>query len=186
MNAADILARLTVAELRPLAAEAGVAGRSRMRKAELVAALAEAPLIRSLAEALVIADQRAGDYGNATPTTREGWLTLAAEVVSEDGLDGPGEDLLSDAYRVVLGLVPPAQFRLLYSSVRGDDFPGSDTFASLAEAEAHVRRELTSLSSIWRVRVLDAAGQVVRLAVRSGYNASGRGWVWATPLSALS
>lgn len=77
---------------------------------------------------------------------------------------------------------PAPRFSLLLSFIRGEE-PGSTTFDSQAAAETYVRQELRDLSSIWRVRVLDPAGQVVRLAVRSGYNATGRSWIWATPIS---
>lgn len=227
MNLITALETLTVPELRKLAAEARIAGRSSMRKAELIAALADhpltetrvaisdlpslrpeataaeagttadpelreaevaeaygqpLPLTRRQAEHLVIIDQQRGDVPEEG-FTREAWLNRGRVTMEERWLDAPGATALSDAYRIVLGLLTPVEFTLLLSSVRGDDYPGSGKFGSLTEAEAHVRRNLTGISSVWRVRVLDQAGTPVRIAVRSGHNASGKSWIWGTPIT---
>jgi hypothetical protein len=233
MNLTAALEALTVPELRQLAAEVNLTGRSRLRKAELVATLAEnlvietlvairylpslrpeaaaaeagrtsdpelraaelaeaarepLPLTRRQAEHLVVIDQQRGDVprdNEGVYFAREDWLTRGRESMEERWLDEPGDNALSDAYRIVLGLMAPAGFTLLLSFIRGEE-PGSTTFDSQQAAETYVRQELRDLSSIWRVRVLNPAGETVRLAVRSGYNASGKGWIWATPITDVS
>lgn len=224
----------TVAHLRDLAREAGIVGRSAMRKAELAEALIPSTLAeiaqveanRARQASLAKATDRVAPLVGKAMEARDRYNQIAARCGQENG--GPAvsiawEDYLDacdaagvcthtrcweaatdgdgrcgqHSHGAALGddVVPSSEseaavsretaepgFRLLLSSVRGDDYPGSDTFASVAEARAHVRRELTSTTSVWRVRVLDSSGEVVRIAVRSGYNASGRSWIWATPL----
>jgi hypothetical protein len=70
--------------------------------ADVPAEAAEAPLTRAEAEALVIADQECGYYGDGTATTPEELLAQARELVTEDMLEGLGESRLSDAYRLIL------------------------------------------------------------------------------------
>lgn len=86
MNRTDIarntLAQLTVAELRDLAREAGIAGRSRLRKAELVAAL----LPIQVAEQAEVATRRtAAEADRATTDAARHWdPRLGARLVAAE------------------------------------------------------------------------------------------------------
>lgn len=52
-------------------------------------------------------------------------------------------------------------------------------FASLANARGYVRRELAGLSCYHRCVIVDAGGATLMVGVRSGFNGTGKRFVWA-------
>lgn len=51
-------------------------------------------------------------------------------------------------------------------------------FASIAEVQHYVTRELRGLSVYWRVEVVDADGTVVWRGTRDGHHGTGPNWIW--------
>lgn len=155
MNRTDVARQTlhahTVAHLRDLAREAGVRGRSRMRKADLVEALLPT---------------RAAEMDQVRTRQAEANRRASLAIATDSPYPAPAVSRET------------AEFSLLLTSVRGGESPGSGRFASIAEARSHVRRELTPLTSIWQVWVLNAAGERVARGYRSGRGGTGKRWIW--------
>lgn len=64
-------------------------------------------------------------------------------------------------------------------SINGGEYPQKQPFQTLAGVKKAVPKALTDQTCYWRVWVLDEQGRKVLMGTRSGYNATGRGWVWA-------
>jgi hypothetical protein len=62
----------------------------------------------------------------------------------------------------------------------GETAPAGEgtTFATMANVRGYVTRELNSISSYYRVEVIDADGVVVGTGVRAGRNGTGKQWRW--------
>ncbi len=86
-----------------------------------------------------------------------------------------------------------AGYRLVMVSVRGHKYLAGNTtvhpvdevpagvgtrFRTVSEVRRYVIRELTSLSSFYRVDIVDDTGDPVSRGTRSGPNGTGTTWTW--------
>lgn len=68
-------------------------------------------------------------------------------------------------------------FTITYTSVRCDgDFPSKTEFATVDDAKRHIRQKTPSV--YWQAFILDSAGNRVVRGVRSGYNTTGKRWIF--------
>jgi hypothetical protein len=72
-----------------------------------------------------------------------------------------------------------APFTYTVVSINGEAYAFKQPFQTIAEIKKVVPKALRDQTSYWRVWILDADGQKVVMGTRSGYNATGRSWVWA-------
>lgn len=185
-TARETLAQHTVAELRDLAREAGIVGRSRMRKAELVEALlpttpadeatpapsegqtirerlAELPTreLREIAASLAIS-HRSGMVREQLIAALAGHPTTPAILPAPADSPEPREQ----------------GFGVTTVSINGGESTWPERFDTIAAAKREVRYMTRGVTSVWRVWITGPGGARVVMGTRDGYNATGKGWVW--------
>lgn len=194
----DRLSALTVPELRKLAAQFGIAGRSKMRKAELVSALAEVPTIEttlalgvgdepSPAPAAPSEGQTIRERLDQLPTRELREIAASLAISHRSGM--VREQLIAAlaGHPTIPAILPaPADspepreqgFGVTTVSINGGESTWPERFDTIAAAKREVRYMTRGVTSVWRVWITGPGGARVVMGTRGGYNATGKGWVW--------